>query len=757
MKFKKLLLFITACAMAVTSLAGTLTASAVSDGKLVDSGRVGENVTYKIYKNGDDAVLIISGTGPMYEKMPEDGWEWDNDSKLVWWDTSGIYTLPIRRVKEVIIEEGVTTVGERAFFTAAYNVEKVTIPSTLVKIGSEAFKVSNIKKIEGLANATGGLEFDIYALSGTSIETLDIPDNAILGTRAFKGCKSLKTVTIGDNLTFNPLSQISSKSLGQFEQCPALENIYIYSQELAEEHITTPDHKYPTFDMTNNPTFHVCKGSVTEQVLRNKGFITDGNVEYWSISDAFNELQKAIKSAEFLSSDKYTEESWTVLSDAIKNAKAKTENSSYSEIVSAKTAIINAIKKLESKPLGYIRNGWTSTPFLSGVTDERTAGATQIKFTFDCASDTSYNSYFDTPIQANIGGTITDFKMKGTSTSENLGEKNCTATMMLTSPVEAGQNYTFTGYTYGYPNAKDYIFAMTKVEFLDKSGNVLGEVTAKAIFQDELAKAIADAEALDTANYTTESVAELTKAIEEAKALTDEATLGEINIAEESIKTAIRNLKYLPADYTAVEEAKAKVPADLSGYTQETVDALNVALAAVVEGKNITEQAVVDGWAKAIEEAIAGLETKPIGGNVSVKILVSDENAETEMTVKAIASDGTETVATATSMDVCTIENLPVGEYTLTISGGKYVERSYGITVTEEGIFEDVKLNLLGDINGDGKVTTADVGMANSHAKGVKILEGYEFDCANVKVDKEVTTADVGMINSHAKGVKTLW
>ncbi len=64
---------------------------------------------------------------------------------------------------------------------------------------------------------------------------------------------------------------------------------------------------------------------------------------------------------------------------------------------------------------------------------------------------------------------------------------------------------------------------------------------------------------------------------------------------------------------------------------------------------------------------------------------------------------------------------------------------------------------LLGDVNLDGKVTTADVGLANSHAKGVKTLTGDNFTAADVNLDGKVTTADVGLINSHAKGVKLLW
>ena len=44
------------------------------------------------------------------------------------------------------------------------------------------------------------------------------------------------------------------------------------------------------------------------------------------------------------------------------------------------------------------------------------------------------------------------------------------------------------------------------------------------------------------------------------------------------------------ADYTKVNEAKSKVPADLSVYTDESVKALQGALAAVVEDKDVTEQ-----------------------------------------------------------------------------------------------------------------------------------------------------------------------
>ncbi|MCD8327492.1 MAG: carboxypeptidase regulatory-like domain-containing protein [Ruminococcus sp.] len=146
-----------------------------------------------------------------------------------------------------------------------------------------------------------------------------------------------------------------------------------------------------------------------------------------------------------------------------------------------------------------------------------------------------------------------------------------------------------------------------------------------------------------------------------------------------------------------------------------------------------------------------------LGLDITGTINVSDEDATTEMTVTAVAEDGTETSVTATSMGEYTIEGLASGTYTLVVSGGKYVPREYSIEVDTEDITQDVSLNPYGDVNGDGKATTADVGLANSHAKGVNLLEDYEFDCADVNIDGSVTTADVGKINSHAKGVALLW
>ena len=65
-----------------------------------------------------------------------------------------------------------------------------------------------------------------------------------------------------------------------------------------------------------------------------------------------------------------------------------------------------------------------------------------------------------------------------------------------------------------------------------------------------------------------------------------------------------------PADYSAVEAAKAAIPTDLTVYTDESVAALNTAVDGVVKGKAFVSQANVDAMAQAIKDAIAALQYK---------------------------------------------------------------------------------------------------------------------------------------------------
>ena len=86
-----------------------------------------------------------------------------------------------------------------------------------------------------------------------------------------------------------------------------------------------------------------------------------------------------------------------------------------------------------------------------------------------------------------------------------------------------------------------------------------------------------------------------------------------------------------------------------------------------------------------------------------------------------------------------------------------HVTREYTVVVGNSSVIQDVKIHLKGDINGDCKVNTSDVGKANAHVKKVSTLTGYEFAYADVNGDGKVNTSDVGKMNAHVKKTSMLW
>lgn len=69
-------------------------------------------------------------------------------------------------------------------------------------------------------------------------------------------------------------------------------------------------------------------------------------------------------------------------------------------------------------------------------------------------------------------------------------------------------------------------------------------------------------------------------------------------------------LEAKPADYTKVDSLLQKIPEDLSIYTDESVAILLSAKEAVLRGKNIFDQTLVDDYALALDNAIKGLTLK---------------------------------------------------------------------------------------------------------------------------------------------------
>lgn len=172
----------------------------------------------------------------------------------------------------------------------------------------------------------------------------------------------------------------------------------------------------------------------------------------------------------------------------------------------------------------------------------------------------------------------------------------------------------------------------------------------------------------------------------------------------------------LSADYTKVDAALAKVPSDVTGYTDASVAALNDAVAAVVRTKNITEQTAVDAMAEAIEKAIAGLTRKSSGSSGSSgsstpryevtapgqtaggTVSVSPKNASkgSTVTITVTPAEGYE-VGSVTVKDAkgntIAVTDKGNGKYTFTMPGSKVSIGTAFTKTPETSPFDDVSVD----------------------------------------------------------------
>ena len=103
------------------------------------------------------------------------------------------------------------------------------------------------------------------------------------------------------------------------------------------------------------------------------------------------------------------------------------------------------------------------------------------------------------------------------------------------------------------------------------------------------------------------------------------------------------------------------------------------------------------------------------------------------------------------------IADLVEGIYTLKVSKKNHVPREYTVTVAGDALTLDVKLHLIGDIDGNGKVNVGDVSKLNSHLKGTNVItDAYMLLCANVN-GGSLNMGDTAALYGHIKGTKPLY
>lgn len=131
-----------------------------------------------------------------------------------------------------------------------------------------------------------------------------------------------------------------------------------------------------------------------------------------------------------------------------------------------------------------------------------------------------------------------------------------------------------------------------------------------------------------------------------------------------------------------------------------------------------------------------------------------------DMTIQLIKSGESEAAYEAIVKGDATgysIAGVLPGTYTMKVMKQNHVRREYTVIVGTVPVVQDVKIHLLGDINGDGKVNMKDWGAVYAHVNETKLLTGYELKCAEVTGDGKVTMKDWNRIYAHVNETNPLW
>ena len=141
---------------------------------------INAKITWKLESN----TLIISGTGDMEN--------YDNEISVPWYSQQ-------RKIKNVIIKNGVTSIGSYAF-QGCIDLTSTTISNSVISIGSSAFADCISLTSIAIPNSVTSIGFCAFQYC-SELDSITIPNSVTnIGYYAFNGCSGLTSITISNNV-----------------------------------------------------------------------------------------------------------------------------------------------------------------------------------------------------------------------------------------------------------------------------------------------------------------------------------------------------------------------------------------------------------------------------------------------------------------------------------------------------------------------------------------------------------------------------
>ena len=263
--------------------------------------------------------------------------------------------------------------------------------------------------------------------------------------------------------------------------------------------------------------------------------------------------------------------------------------------------------------VNVVYNNGTNKDITTGFTTSGFSSASAGKNTVTVSYE-GFTATFDVTIKA-VELTGIEIAKQPNKTTFNTGDELDTTGLVLTLKYNNGttgttdKGYTVSGYDTDTAGEQTITVTYQGVTATYK-------VTLNQSYADykEVDAAIIEAnKKIATGFYTDASVEVLNNSINAVVRNLKATEQETVNGYARDIIAKTQALVMKDADYSAVEAAKtaAKAEIDKGIYTDESVAALNAAIAAVVEGKKIKEQSVVDGYAAEIVAKTEALVEKP--------------------------------------------------------------------------------------------------------------------------------------------------
>ena len=168
--------------LAVQEAADAETTTASGEEKAASFAKRGASVTWSL---SEDGILTVSGTGDMtdYARFEDVPWYGERDN-----------------IRSVVIEEGITRVGDGSF-GKSHTLTSVSLPESLTVIGESAFYDCTALTDIAIPGSVTKISYRAF-FSCKALPAITIPNSVTdLGDKAFYGCEALTDIMLSASLT----------------------------------------------------------------------------------------------------------------------------------------------------------------------------------------------------------------------------------------------------------------------------------------------------------------------------------------------------------------------------------------------------------------------------------------------------------------------------------------------------------------------------------------------------------------------------